>query len=72
MREMQVPDDLEGQIGELVSQGMFHSFQEAVEELIRLGIASIRGGAGRHIPPGNIPQPERPNIPDPSRDILRM
>jgi Arc/MetJ-type ribon-helix-helix transcriptional regulator len=72
MKKVQVPDDLEGQIEELVSQGMFHSFQTAVEELIRLGLGSMKGGRSRAMPPGSIPQPERPNIPDPTRDILKM
>jgi len=72
MKNVQVPDDLEGQIDGLVSQGMFRSFQAAAEELIRLGIASVKGGRGHAMPPSNIPQPERPNIPDPSRDILNM
>ena len=51
---------------------MFHSFQTAVEELIRIGLASIRGGPSRGVPPEQIPQPEKPFIPDPSRDIYRM
>jgi hypothetical protein len=72
MKKVQVPDDLEGQIEELVSQGMFHSFQTAAEELIRLGLGSTKGGRSRAMPPGSIPQPERPNIPDPTRDILKM
>jgi hypothetical protein len=72
MRSIELPDDLEGQVGELVSQGLFGSFQAAVEELIRIGIASAKGGWARQMPPGNLPQPERPNIPDPSRDILQM
>jgi len=72
MKKVQVPDDLEGQIEELVSQGMFHSFQTAAEELIRLGLGSMKGGRSRAMPPGSIPQPERPNIPDPTRDILKM
>jgi len=72
MKKVQVPEELESDIQELVSQGMFNSFQAAVEELIRVGIASVKGGRGRVAPPGNIPTPERPNMPDPSRDILRM
>lgn len=72
MKEIRVPDDLEESIDALVSQGKFSSFQEAVEELIRLGMASIRGDRRRAVPPGSTPQPERPNMPDPSRDILRM
>ena len=72
MKAVQVPDDLESAVNDLVSQGMFRSFQSAVEELIRLGLGSVRGGRGRVAPPGSIPQPERPNVPDPSRDILKM
>lgn len=72
MRKVELSNDLETQVDELVSQGMFHSFQSAVDELVRLGLASIRGGRGRSVPPGTIPQPERPNMPDPSRDILKM
>ena len=72
MQSIKVPDDLEGQIDDLVAQGMFRSVQEGALELIRLGLASIRGERTRAVPPSNIPQPERPNIPDPSRDILRM
>jgi len=72
MKQIRLPDNLEGQIDGLVSQGMFHSFQAAAEELIRMGIASMKGGRSRAVPPGNIPQPERPNIPDPSRDILKI
>jgi hypothetical protein len=72
MREVQISDDLKGQIDELVAQGTFHSFQAAVEGLIRLGIASIKGGIHRSVPPGSIPSPERPTIPDPARDILKM
>jgi len=72
MREVQISDDLEGKIDEMVTQGTFHSFQAAAEELIRLGMASIKGGVRRSVPPGSIPSPERPNIPDPTRDILKM
>lgn len=72
MKKIELSDDLETKVDELVSQGMFHSFQSAVDELVRLGLASIRSGGGRLVPPGAIPQPERPNIPDPSRDILKM
>jgi hypothetical protein len=72
MKTVQVPENLESDIQEFVSQGMFHSFQAAAEELIRIGIASVKSSRGRAAPPGNIPQPERPNMPDPSRDILRM
>jgi len=72
MKKVQITDELEGDIQELVSQGVFGSFQAAVEELVRIGIASIKGGRGRTAPPGNIPTPERPNMPDPSRDILHM
>jgi len=72
MRKVELSDDLEVQVNELVSQGLFHSFQSAVDELVRLGLSSIRGGRGRTVPPGTIPQPEQPDIPDPSRDILKM
>ena len=72
MRKVELRDDLESQVDELVSQGVFHSFQSAVDELVRLGLASVRGGRVRSAPPGTIPHPERPNIPDPSRDILKM
>ena len=72
MKTVQIADDLESGIDELVSQGMFHSFQSAAEALIRLGLSAYRGREERNIPPESIPQPERPNIPDPSRDILRM
>jgi len=72
MKTVQVADDLEGGINDLVSQGMFHSFQAAAEALMRLGLSSYRGRSERGIPPDSIPHPERPNIPDPSRDILKM
>jgi len=72
MKTVKVPDDLESDIEEIVSQGMFHSFQAAVEALVRLGIASVRARGSRNLPPESIPQPERPNLPDPSRDILKM
>jgi len=71
MKTINLPNDLEPQIEELVSSGMFSDFQSAAEELIRLGLLSVRG-AHRSIPPGQIPQPERPPIPDPSRDIYRI
>ena len=56
MRKVELSNDLETQ----------------VDELVRLGLGSIRGGGRRAVPPGTVPQPERPNIPDPSRDILKM
>jgi|GEM_PF-3237663 Arc/MetJ-type ribon-helix-helix transcriptional regulator len=72
MKTINLPSDLEEEIELLVSSGMFHSFQAAVEELIRIGLASIRRGVSRSIPPEQIPHPEKPFIPDPSRDILKM
>jgi hypothetical protein len=72
MRKVELSDDLEMRVDELVSQGIFHSFQSAVNELVTLGLASILSGGRRTVPPGAIPQPEKPNIPDPSRDILKM
>jgi len=72
MQSVKIPDDVEGQIDDLVGQGMFHSVAEGAIELMRIGLASVKGQRTRGMPPSNIPQPERPNIPDPSRDILRM
>ena len=71
MKTINLPSDIEEEIDSLVSSGMFNSFQSAVEELIRVGLASIRG-VPRQVPPGQIPQPERPPTPDPSRDIYRI
>lgn len=72
MKSIILPPDLEDEIDGLVSSGMFHSFQTAVEELVRIGLASMKGGAVRRGPPEQIPPPEKPFIPDPSRDIYRM
>jgi hypothetical protein len=63
MKRVELASDLEAQADDLVSQGMPHSFQSAVDEPVRLGSASIRGGRGRAAPPETISQPERPNIP---------
>jgi len=71
-KKIQLSDDLEQEVDALVDDGMFNSFQAAVDELIRLGLTSIRRRETRNIPPGTIPSPERPNIPDPTRDILKM
>jgi len=72
MKSISLPAELEMQIDELISNGMFRDFEAAVEELIRLGIAAMKGTGHRNIPPGQVPQPEKPFIPDPSRDILKM
>lgn len=72
MKSINLPSELEEEIDGLVSSGMFHSFQAAVEELIRIGLASIREGPSRGVPPEQIPPPEKPFMPDPSRDIYRM
>jgi len=70
-RKVEMPPELEQRIDELVTSGMFSTFQSAVEELVRIGLASMRGGR-REQPPGSVPGPERPTVPDPSRDILQM
>ena len=72
MKTVQVPGDVEKGIDDLVAQGMFHSFQAAAEALLRQGLSSMRGRGDRGFPPESIPHPERPNIPDPSRDYLKM
>ncbi|MEM2838537.1 MAG: hypothetical protein QXE18_00370 [Thermoplasmata archaeon] len=72
MKTISLSPDIEEEVDALVSSGMFHSFQAAVEELIRIGLSSIRRGTPPGYPPEQIPQPEKPFIPDPSRDIYKI
>ncbi len=72
MKKVELSGELEAQVDGMVSEGIFHSFQSAVEELVQLGIDSLRRNRARPMPPSNVPQPERPDIPDPTRDILKM
>ena len=69
---VELPPDLVSEVEELVRSGFYSTFEGAVTNLVRLGIASLRSSSARKIPPGSVPMPERPNVPDPARDILRM
>lgn len=71
-RSVELPPDLVSEVEELVRAGFYSTFEGAVINLVRLGIASLKSSPPRKIPPGSVPMPERPSIPDPTRDILRM